>query len=125
MNYEKIVKRIAALPEAGLFVWGSKCEVYARTGRKNPLAPYYYYVPFNAPGFLSQAFLDGVAAKLTETPCIILDAMDGELALDCRRGYYANDPFRMYLYPVIDEHYKKLPLEGSQWKLYVPKGWEL
>ena len=123
-NYDKIVSRIAELPEGGLFVWGSKCDVYARTGRKNPLAPYYYYVPFNAPGFLSQPFLDGVAAKLTGKPCIILDAMDGELALDCRGGYYANDPFRKYLYPVIDEHYKKLPLEGLQWKLYVPKDWE-
>lgn len=123
-NYDKIISKIAALPEVGLFVWGSKCDVYARIGRKNPLAPYYYYVPFNAPGFLSQSFLDGVAAKLTEKPCIILDAMDGELALDCRGGYYANNPFRKYLYPVIDEHYKKLPLEGSRWKLYVPKGWE-
>lgn len=124
-NYGKIVAKIAALPEGGLFVWGSKCDVYAQTGRKNPLAPYYYYVPFNAPGFLSQSFLDGVAAKLTEAPCIILDAMDGELALDCRGGYYANDPFRRYMYPVIDEHYKKLPIEGTQWKLYIPKGWEL
>ena len=123
-NYGKIVSRISSLPDGGLFVWGSKCDVYARTGRKNPLAPYYYDVPFRTPGFLPQPFLDGVAAKLTEAPCIILDAMDGELALDCRGGHYANDPFRKYLYPVIDEHYKKLPLEGSQWKLYVPKDWE-
>ncbi len=64
--------------DAGMVVYGHNLELYIATELKSPLAPNYYFAPFELKGFLSDSELDACTARLMDEKRLLIPVVDPE-----------------------------------------------
>ena len=106
---------INKLPPAKLVVWGSACDLYLKTGRESPLAPYYYFNPVILNERLQDAKLDvssdeavivvdvestNIERIETVSPtrsCALLNSIRTYVKTKCRRIPFSDSAYRVYV----------------------------
>lgn len=72
------IEFVRKLRSPKIVVYGHNLELYIATESKTPLAPYYYSIPLEQKGYLSDAELDDCFVKLAEEKSLLIAIISSE-----------------------------------------------